>query len=59
MTKWEKLLHSLAAWLLKMAVEPEARVEFLVDVLLYVHACWSATERPHTKQRKPSDKRRR
>ena len=56
-TKWEKLLHSLAAGLLKMAVETDNRLEFICDVLLYVLACWR--EAPARRRRYAEPRRKR
>ena len=57
LTKWEKLLHSLAAGLLKMAVETDNRLEFICDVLLYVLACWR--EAPARRRRYAEPRRKR
>jgi len=54
-SKWEKLLNSLALWTFKMAFDPGQRASFLTDILLYIHCCW----RKKPKQRKKQQIRRR
>ncbi|KAJ8599278.1 hypothetical protein CTAYLR_006797 [Chrysophaeum taylorii] len=56
LAKWEKLLHSLAPWTLKMAVEPDDRIDFLSDVFVYMHACWRTKPK---RKRPPQPSRRR
>lgn len=55
-SKWDKVLCSLALWTLKMAVDPDDRINFLADIFIYMQACWR--NRPKRPKRTPQPRRR-
>lgn len=55
-SKGDKVLCSLALWTLKMAVDPDDRIDFLADIFIYMQACWGI--RPKRPKRTPQPRRR-
>jgi proteasome lid subunit RPN8/RPN11 len=49
-TKWEKMMNSMAVWVLKMLVEEADRADFLADVMGYVLVCWCDSSAPRRRR---------
>ena len=50
LTKWEKMMNSMAVWVLKMIVEEGDRADFLADVIGYILICWCDSAAPRRRR---------